>query len=42
MRLKAEAEGRQSVSSQLELEMIYKTTTHRQFERPEQGVSDPV
>ena len=42
MCLEAEAEGRQSVSSPLELEVIYKTTTHRQFERPEQGVSDPV
>ena len=32
MRLKYEAEGCQSASSQLELEIIYKTTTHRQFE----------
>jgi len=42
MRLRSEAEGRQSVSSQLELGIIHKTTPHRQFERPEQGVSDPV
>ena len=42
MRLKLEAEGCQSVSSQLELEIIFKTTTRRQLERPEQGVSNPV